>query len=251
MVQQRPRWRFHISTLMILVIILALVIERRRMEQELQRARAEVAVVQAESELARAEFAAAQAAYARSIAVLQKALDASREALAKAQRTLVAIDELTKTAGPPKFECHLDVAERSGSAPSDFGGEFTLKNTSAEPVRIEYHTDPTVGLDLDVKDEKGKNLPKCLKAYGYIYSPVHAGPDVLTIKPGETYRTHVRLFNQVDTEKHPVTPGKYTVEATFKWWTPSGTAASVLWWTPSGTAASVKSNKATIEFTAK
>ena len=147
-------------------------------------------------------------------------------------------------------ECHLDVAERSGPAPGDFGGEFTLKNTSAEPVRIVYHTDPTVGLDLDVKDEKGKTLPKCLEAYGYIYSPVHPGRDVLTIKPGETYRTHIRLFNQVDTEKHPVTPGKYTVAATFKWWTPSGTAASV-WKTPSGTAASVKSNKVTIEVTAK
>jgi hypothetical protein len=225
---------------MFLVIILALtlawVIERRRMERELQRARVELAAARAES--------------ARLRANLQKALDASQEALAKAQRTLAAIDEPTKTPGQPKMECHLDVAERSGPAPGDLGGEFTLKNTSAEPVRIEYHTDPTVGLDLDVKDEKGKTLPKCLEAYGYIYSPVHAGPDVLTIKPGETYRTHVRLFNQVDKEKHPVTPGKYTVEATFKWWTPSGTAASV-WWTPSGTAASVKSNKVTIEVTAK
>jgi hypothetical protein len=209
----------------ILALTLALVIERRRMERGLQRARAELAAARAES--------------ARLIAKLQKALDASQEALAKAQRTLVAIDEPTKTPGRPKMECHLDVAERSGSAPRDFGGEFKLKNTSAEPVRIEYHTDPTVGLDLDVKDEKGKILPKCLEAYGYIYSPVHAGPDILTIKPGETYRTHVRLFIQVDTEKHPVTPGKYTVEATFKWWPPSGRAASV------------KSNKVTIEVTAK
>ena len=189
MEQQRARWRFRISTLMLLVVILALalalVLERRQMERGLQRARAEAAV-------ARAESAAARAESTRLIANLQKALDASQEALAKAQRTLVAIDEPTKTPGRPKMECHLDVAERSGSAPGDFGGEFTLKNTSAKPVRIEYHTDPTVGPDLDVKDEKGKTLPKCNETYGMIYSPHHPGPDVLTIKPGKSYRTHVR-----------------------------------------------------------
>jgi uncharacterized protein (TIGR02246 family) len=143
--------------------------------------------------------------------------------------------EPTKTTGLLKVECHLNVAERSGSSAGDFAGEFTLKNSSTEPVQIEYHCHPTTLLDLEVKDESGKILPRCIEAYGFIYSPVHADPDVLTIKPGDSYRTRVRLFIQVDERKHPIVPGKYTVEATYKWQPAVGMVASL------------KSNKVTIE----
>jgi hypothetical protein len=159
-----------------------------------------------------------------------------------ASLALVATDVPTKTPATPKVECHLDVAEKSGPASSWMTGEFMLKNTSAEPLKIEYYIDPKMNLDLDVKDEKGKVLPKCIKAYGMIYSDVilrGQPPYVLTIKPGETYSAHVVLLVQVDREKHPITPGKYTVEAVYKWKTPVGTAGSV------------KSEKVTIEVTAE
>src|SRR5205823_845702 len=60
------------------------------------------------------------------------------------------------------------------------------------------------------------------------------GPQVLTIPPGETCRSEVVLFAQVDEKKHPITPGKYTVEAIYKWNAPGH-----------------RSNKVTIEGTAK
>ncbi len=152
---------------------------------------------------------------------------------------LVAVDVPTKSPGLEKMECHLHVAERSNSDPGEFTGEFTLKNTSSEPIKIEYLCHPLTYLDLDVKDENGKILPKSLKAYGDIFSSVKFHPQMLTLNSGETYRKRVVLFEQVDKKKHPIRPGKYTVEAIYKWKPPGGTTLTV------------KSHKVTIEVTAK
>ena len=146
----------------------------------------------------------------------------------------LAVDEPPRTPEALRMDCRLEVAEKSGSDPEEFVGALLLKNTSTEPLRIEYQTNPLDYLDLDVKDEKGAVLPKSIACYGFLYSPTGGGPEVLTIAPGETYRRQVALFAQVDKKKHPITPGKYTVEAIYKW-----------------TAATRRSNKVTIEVTAK
>jgi hypothetical protein len=85
------RWRFRLSTLMLLVISLALaltlVIERRRSALELERLRA-------------AEAAARDQAVMSEVR-LQKARDASRQALANAQQTRAQSDATARSQRPP------------------------------------------------------------------------------------------------------------------------------------------------------
>jgi hypothetical protein len=89
MENQCPRWRFRISTLMLLVVIaalsIALVIERHTSKQSEQRFRASAELARAETEVARAESA-------RRLVMMQRAVDASQQALAKAQRTKAQTD---------------------------------------------------------------------------------------------------------------------------------------------------------------
>ena len=129
----------------------------------------------------------------------------------------LAADTRPQAPEPSKMHCRLDIARKSELDPKKFVGDFSLKNTSSEPIKIEYRVHPLVHLDLDVKDQRGTLLPKALIRYGGIFSPFDFRPEILTIKPGETYRAGIVLFVQVDKEEHPITPGKYIVEAVFQW----------------------------------
>jgi hypothetical protein len=149
-------------------------------------------------------------------------------------------DETPKTLGPQVIECHLDVKERSGSALDFFPGELTLKNTSPRSLKIEFVCDPLEWLDLDIKDGKGQTLPKKFHGYGELLAARSLRPHVFAIEPGAVYRRRdVGLFALVDWEKHPIKPGKYTVEAVYKCKTTDGMDVSA------------KSNPVMIEVTAK
>jgi hypothetical protein len=156
--------------------------------------------------------------------------------LLTAPMALLAVDQHPRTPEVLRMACRLEVVKKTGPDPKEFVGVLVLTNTSTEPLEIKYQTNPLEYLDLDVKDEKGLTLPKSIASYGFIYSPISSEKMwfTLTVSPGETYRAEVVLFAQVDEKKHPVTPGKYTVEAVYKWNAPG-----------------YRSNKVTVEVTTK
>lgn len=137
--------------------------------------------------------------------------------LLAAPTALIAADERPQTRGVTRVDCFLEVEQKVGSNPKDFTGRLVLKNNSDDLIEITYRPHPLIYLDLDVRDEAGKSLPKALASYGFIYSPASPDSSVLKIAPGKTYEANVSLFMQVDQKQRPITPGKYTIEAVYKW----------------------------------
>ena len=139
--------------------------------------------------------------------------------LAMTTATFVVADEPSKKLGAKLLHCQLIASRDSDPIDGAFPGDLELRNDSKEPIVIKYKYDPTDHLNLEVHDSNGKLLPNEIPNYGGMYETLTppAKPLTLTIKPGETHRRSLVLLGQICRTSTSPAPGKYTVEAVYKW----------------------------------
>ena len=140
-------------------------------------------------------------------------------ALALTTATVAAADEPSKKSGGKPLNCQITAKRDSDPIDGAFPGELALRNDSKEPIVIDYTYDPTDHLNLEVHDAVGKLLANAIPNYGGMYETltIPEKPRTLTIKPGETHRQSLVLLGQIDRTPTIPAPGKYTVQAVYKW----------------------------------
>jgi hypothetical protein len=132
-----------------------------------------------------------------------------------------AVHGLSKRLGGSPLHCHLIAEQKLDMVDGVFPGVFELRNDAKEPIAIEYLESMTEHLSLDISDPAGKPVPKEIPNYGDLYwtprMPGDRHNKTRILRPGEKYRVNILLFGQVTGALYPRVPGKYTIQAVFKW----------------------------------